>query len=94
MCPIWVGRLADPTTRLGCKESLDQHRTIKVNCSLAKIDVTLGSGVVLIRRRTIPDIVAAQFCIRSCSGYGLQLVTELPFCCAFINLLRGAYSHI
>jgi hypothetical protein len=21
-CPIWVGRLAGPTTRLGCKESL------------------------------------------------------------------------
>ena len=24
ICPIWVGRLADPTTRKGCKESLDQ----------------------------------------------------------------------
>jgi hypothetical protein len=24
MYPIWVGRTADPTTRLGCKESLDQ----------------------------------------------------------------------
>ena len=23
ICPIWVGRLADPTTRKGCKESLD-----------------------------------------------------------------------
>jgi hypothetical protein len=22
--PIWAGRLAAPTTRLGCKESLDQ----------------------------------------------------------------------
>jgi hypothetical protein len=23
ICPIWVGQLADPTTRKGCKESLD-----------------------------------------------------------------------
>jgi hypothetical protein len=23
ICPIWVGRLADPTTRLGCIVSLD-----------------------------------------------------------------------
>jgi hypothetical protein len=43
MCPIWVGRLADPTTRKGCKESLDQDTAArKPNVKIPRLR---GSGI-------------------------------------------------